>query len=160
MDGVQKRRNKTSRNVEPKNTMENITKSKNTMENTTEPQNTTENTTEPENAAVAEDTIESEVTTETEDATDSATEPEDVTESATESEKGIIPQAPVKNFKYYFNRFRYYHYVIAEKVDTAIGVLCLMILKVYFFLTGHEQLALESDGSVNAMNMGVLDDDY
>ncbi|XP_076660737.1 uncharacterized protein LOC143364111 isoform X2 [Halictus rubicundus] len=133
MDGAHKRKYRT----------ENTTKPENTTENTTESENTTENTTEPEDTTELEDTI----------------EPENTTENTTEPEKEIISQTPEKNLMYYFNRFRYYHYVVAEKVETAIGVLCLMIIKVYFFLTGQQQFALEPDGSLNTMNMDMIDDD-
>lgn len=40
------------------------------------------------------------------------------------------------NLKYYFNRLRYYHYCLAEKVEKAAGVVCMLILKAYFYLMG------------------------
>ncbi|OAD62823.1 hypothetical protein WN48_07490 [Eufriesea mexicana] len=56
--------------------------------------------------------------------------------------------------KYYFNRFRYYHYCIAEKVDTMIGVVCLAIIKIYFFLMGWgTQLSRQDDETMGMMGM-------
>ncbi|CAL7947128.1 unnamed protein product [Xylocopa violacea] len=53
-------------------------------------------------------------------------------------------------FKYYFNRIRYYHYYVAEKVDTLIGVVCMTIIKIYFFLMGwNDQRALQDDEMMN-----------
>lgn len=51
----------------------------------------------------------------------------------------------VKNLVYYFNRFRYYHYRVAESVDTFIGVVCMTIIKLYFFLVGGGVEQIEDD---------------
>lgn len=56
--------------------------------------------------------------------------------------------------KYYFNRFRYYHYCIAEKVDTFLSVVCLTIIKIYFFLMGWDQQLSQQDDEM----MGIMDD--
>ncbi|XP_014233231.1 uncharacterized protein LOC106656668 isoform X2 [Trichogramma pretiosum] len=36
--------------------------------------------------------------------------------------------------KYYYNRFRYYHYVVADKIDMYLSAVCLWILNLYFRL--------------------------
>nr|XP_033341706.1 nipped-B-like protein B [Megalopta genalis] len=143
MDGAYKRRNKKSRDVE---------KAKSTF---TEPDK--DNSAEPEKDKIAEpekDKIaEPEKDEVAEPEEDEAAEPEE--DEAAEPEKEITSQAPQKNIMYYFNRLRYYHYCLAEKVDTAIGVICIMIIKIYFFLTGFDQHTLEPDGLTGKMNVDI-----
>ncbi|XP_015432633.1 PREDICTED: uncharacterized protein LOC107188789 [Dufourea novaeangliae] len=67
----------------------------------------------------------------------------DIVNLSANQEDETISETPTKNLKYYFNRFRYYHYCLAEKLDTIIGVVCLTIIKIYFSLMGYEQSALE-----------------
>lgn len=45
-------------------------------------------------------------------------------------------EPPRKDFRYYFNRFRYYHYWIAEKVDKFIAFVCMWIFKIMLFIIG------------------------
>ncbi|XP_032669289.1 uncharacterized protein LOC116843196 isoform X2 [Odontomachus brunneus] len=47
-------------------------------------------------------------------------------------------EPPRKDFRYYFNRFRYYHYCIADKVDKFIMVVSMWILKIMFYLMGYK----------------------
>ncbi|KOC58738.1 hypothetical protein WH47_10112 [Habropoda laboriosa] len=56
-----------------------------------------------------------------------------------------------KTLKYYFNRFRYYHYCFVEKLDTLIGVFCLTLLKIYFFLMGWDNQFLVQDNEKTNM---------
>ncbi|KAK2580851.1 hypothetical protein KPH14_005928 [Odynerus spinipes] len=42
-----------------------------------------------------------------------------------------------ESIKYYYNRFRYYHFYVADKIETCIGVVSLSIIKLYFFLMGY-----------------------
>lgn len=59
-----------------------------------------------------------------------------------EKEKKEDP--PRKNFKYYFNRFRYYHYYIAEKVDTFIAFICMWVIKIQLYFMGYDINGLPS----------------
>lgn len=53
--------------------------------------------------------------------------------------------------KYYINRFRYYHYVAAEKVNKVIGIVCLAIIKLYFFFMGLDRhLTIDDDDDEDA----------
>lgn len=53
--------------------------------------------------------------------------------------------------KYYLDRFRYYHYVVAEKVNKVVGLVCLAIIKLYFFLMGLDRhLAIDDDETEDA----------
>ncbi|XP_011506092.1 PREDICTED: uncharacterized protein LOC105368710 isoform X2 [Ceratosolen solmsi marchali] len=36
--------------------------------------------------------------------------------------------------KYYFNRFRYYHFVVADTIDKYLSAACLWVLNMYFKL--------------------------
>ncbi|XP_012531239.2 uncharacterized protein LOC105833793 [Monomorium pharaonis] len=49
-------------------------------------------------------------------------------------EKKQEPQK--KNFKYYLNRFRYYHYYCSEKINSFIAIVCMWIIKIQFYLMG------------------------
>ncbi|RLU18667.1 hypothetical protein DMN91_009024 [Ooceraea biroi] len=55
-----------------------------------------------------------------------------------ENEKKEESKKEVKaGFKYYYNKFRYYHYYIAKKIDNGIGVLCMWIFKLLLYLMGY-----------------------
>ncbi|KAL0114349.1 hypothetical protein PUN28_011539 [Cardiocondyla obscurior] len=43
----------------------------------------------------------------------------------------------MKTIKYYCNRFRYYHYYCAEKLNLMLTVICIWIIKILFFLRSH-----------------------
>lgn len=73
--------------------------------------------------------------------------------TAKQPDEKKVEQAPRNTLKYYFNRFRYYHYCLVEKVDTIIGVVCLTIIKIYFYLMGFEQSNLQIDGNKNTMSI-------
>ncbi|XP_076387453.1 uncharacterized protein LOC143264389 [Megachile rotundata] len=83
-----------------------------------------------------------------------ATDSENLTANQQDEKK--LQEIPRKTFKYYFNRFRYYHYWFAEKVDTILGIVCFTIIKIYLFLMGREQINLQ-DGEV--MDVMGMDDD-
>lgn len=51
-------------------------------------------------------------------------------------EKEMKEERPKKNFKYYFNRLRYYHYYYSDKVQTFIAVVCMWIIKLQLYLMG------------------------
>ncbi|XP_011695199.1 PREDICTED: uncharacterized protein LOC105454334 [Wasmannia auropunctata] len=53
-------------------------------------------------------------------------------------------EPPKKNLKYYFNRFRYYHYYYAEKINSFITIVCMWILKIQFYLMGFRVNGLPS----------------
>ncbi|KAL7287087.1 hypothetical protein TKK_0018707 [Trichogramma kaykai] len=42
--------------------------------------------------------------------------------------------------KYCYNRFRYYHYVVADKIDMYLSAVCLWILNLYFRLFWSEDV--------------------
>lgn len=67
-----------------------------------------------------------------------------------------VQQTPQKTLKYYFNRFRYYHYWVAEKVDAFIGAVCFAIIKVCFFLMRWE-LGMQSDEAIDEKD---VEDEY
>ncbi|KAL2712101.1 hypothetical protein V1478_018336 [Vespula squamosa] len=50
-----------------------------------------------------------------------------------------------KTLKYYYDRFRYYHFYIADKLDTIIAVICLWIIKLYFSLMGYGPIVNETE---------------
>lgn len=39
-----------------------------------------------------------------------------------------------EKLKYYFNRFRYYHFLVADTVDKYVAAACMWIIKWYFRL--------------------------
>lgn len=80
---------------------------------------------------------------------------EDVENSTSNQEdEKKVQQSPRKTLKYYFNRLRYYHYCIAEKLDTLIGAVCIALIKIYLFLTGwNKQLATQDDGMISMLDI-------
>ncbi|XP_024870661.1 uncharacterized protein LOC112453886 [Temnothorax curvispinosus] len=62
-----------------------------------------------------------------------------------------------KNFKYYFNRFRYYHYHCSEKINSFIAVICMWIIKIQFYLMGFRINGLPSIHEIEEEN--YLNDD-
>ncbi|XP_011873131.1 PREDICTED: uncharacterized protein LOC105564950 [Vollenhovia emeryi] len=73
-------------------------------------------------------------------------EPEnDVTELSSDTEEQEKKKEPMKkNFKYYFNRFRYYHYYCVEKIESFITVICMWIIKIQFYFMGYRINGLPS----------------
>lgn len=63
-------------------------------------------------------------------------------------------EPPKKDFKYYFNRFRYYHYRVAETVDYYCGIIGVVLLKIIFFLMGYR---VNGNPSIDEM-MDIEDD--
>ncbi|XP_006569270.1 uncharacterized protein LOC724900 isoform X3 [Apis mellifera] len=56
-----------------------------------------------------------------------------------EDEKNVERVNVWDTLRYYLDGFRYYHYVVAEKVNKVIGLVCLAIIKLYFFLMGLDR---------------------
>lgn len=68
-----------------------------------------------------------------------------MTELSDNIEKQEKKEEPLKkNFKYYFNRFRYYHYYYSEKIHSIIAVTCAWIIKIQFYLMGYRINGLPS----------------
>lgn len=63
----------------------------------------------------------------------------ELTENIEESEMKEDPkeEESKKGFSYYHNRFKYYHYYIADKIDTFIAVVFMWILKLQIYLMGY-----------------------
>ncbi|XP_043513446.1 uncharacterized protein LOC122530493 [Frieseomelitta varia] len=51
--------------------------------------------------------------------------------------------------RYYFGRFRYYHYCLVEKLGTLVGVVCLSMIKIYFVLMRWNQQLNEMTNAIN-----------
>lgn len=74
--------------------------------------------------------------------------------TANQEDEKNVQEKPRNTLKYYFNRFRYYHYCLAERLDNLIGAVCLTIIKIYFFLMGwHEQFDQQDAEMTSTMNM-------
>nr|XP_034194750.1 uncharacterized protein LOC117610982 [Osmia lignaria] len=82
------------------------------------------------------------------------TESENLTANQEDEKK--LQEIPRKTLKHYFNRFRYYHYCVAEKIDTILGIVCFGIIKIYLFFMGSQQQSLQS---VEEMNIISIHDD-
>lgn len=73
--------------------------------------------------------------------------------TANQQDKENVQESPRKGLKYYFNRFKYYHYCLAEKVDTLIGVVCFTIIKIYFSLMGWGHSNRNVDGVTDEIDV-------
>ena len=60
----------------------------------------------------------------------------EVVKESGEAERSDVEESRTtwQSVKYYFNRFRYYHYVVADTVDKYLSAACLFILNWYFKL--------------------------
>ncbi|XP_017886029.1 uncharacterized protein LOC108628545 [Ceratina calcarata] len=72
-----------------------------------------------------------------------------------EDEKEVRRENSSNTFKYYFNRFRYYHYCFAEKLDSLIGLVCRTIIRIYVFLMGWDTQLGQNEEIMN-----LIDVDY
>lgn len=71
-------------------------------------------------------------------------------------EKEKKEKPPRKHLKYYFNRFRYYHYCIAEKIDNFIAFICMWVIKIQLYLMGFRVNGLPEIG--DSLNFGDDED--
>lgn len=55
----------------------------------------------------------------------------------------------MKTLKYYYDRFRYYQFYIADKVETTIAVICLWIIKLYFSLMGYGPILNDTELTID-----------
>ncbi|KAF7380597.1 hypothetical protein HZH68_016462 [Vespula germanica] len=66
-------------------------------------------------------------------------------ERTTNGTRVIERTSLTKTLKYYYDRFRYYHFYIADKLDTIIAAICLWIIKLYFSLMGYGPIINETE---------------
>lgn len=62
-----------------------------------------------------------------------------------------------KNFKYYFNRLKYYHYYCSEKINSFIAIVCMWIIKIQFYLMGFRINGFPSIYEIEESRLNIND---
>ncbi|KAK9307757.1 hypothetical protein QLX08_002000 [Tetragonisca angustula] len=71
------------------------------------------------------------------------------TDQGNEKEAQERPRSRIITLRYYFDRFRYYHYCLVDKLGTLVGVVCLAMIKIYFVLMRWNQQLNEMTNAIN-----------